>query len=66
MTEPQVGPLSQMMMDNGDMIQSVIDSAGASAVAEFFINAGAAIAAAFDVTELNPGNVPFLGGESQE
>lgn len=55
-----------MMMDNGDMIQQVIDSAGPSAVAEFFINAGAAIAAAFDVTELNPGNVPFLGGETQE
>lgn len=61
-----MGPLSQMMMDNGEMIQQVIDSAGASAVAEFFINAGAAIAAAFDVTELNPGNVQIFGKETQE
>lgn len=61
-----MGPLSQMMMDNGDMIQEMIDKVGPSAVAEFFINAGAAIAAAFDVTELNPGNVPFLGEDSQE
>jgi hypothetical protein len=61
-----VGPLSQMMMDNGDMIQEMIDTIGPAAVAEFFINAGAGIAAAFDVTDLNPGNVPFLGGESQE
>lgn len=61
-----MGPLSQMMMDNGDMIQQVIDTAGPSAVAEFFINAGAAIAAAFDVTELNPGQVPFLAEETTE
>lgn len=64
MTEPEIGPLSQMMVDNGEMIQQVIDSAGPSAVAEFFINAGAAIAAAFDVTELNPGNVSFLGEDN--
>ena len=48
------------------MIQQVIDTAGPSAVAEFFINAGAAIAAAFDVTELNPGQVSFLPQEGQE
>lgn len=48
------------------MIQEVIDTAGPSAVAEFFINAGAAIAAAFDVTELNPSGVAFLGEETQE
>lgn len=55
-----------MMVDNGEMIQAQIDELGPSAVAEFFINAGAAIAAAFDVTELNPSNVQFTLGESQE
>lgn len=55
-----------MMIDNGEMIQQVIDAAGPSAVAEFFIAAGTGIAAAFDVTELNPGSVTFLGEETPE
>lgn len=66
MTEPELGPLSQMMIDNGDTIQYMIDQVGASAVAEFFIAAGTGIAAAFDVTELNPGNVTFLGEDTGE
>lgn len=61
-----MGPLSQMMMDNGDTIQKAIDDMGPSAVAEFFIAAGTGIAAAYEVTDLDPSKVSVFGGEAQE
>lgn len=61
-----MGPLAKMMVDNGEIIQQAIDEMGPSAVAEFFINAGTGIAAAFDVTDLNPTGVVSFSEESAE
>lgn len=59
MTEDQ-SPLSQMMIDNADMIQEVIDTVGVSAVAEFFINTGTAIAAMYQLSDMPQGDIASI------
>lgn len=54
-----------MMMDNGELIEKAIEQMGPSAVAEFFIAAGTGIAAAYEVTELDPSRVQLFGEDSQ-
>lgn len=45
-TDP-MGPLSKLLLDGSDVIDSVIATYGPSAVAEFFTNTGTMIAAAY-------------------
>jgi hypothetical protein len=60
MTEPEVGPLSQMMIDNGDIIDAAIEAYGPSGVAEFFVNVGTGIAQAYSATTADPDAVTAI------
>lgn len=60
MTEPEVGPLSQMMIDNSDLIDAAIEAYGPSGVAEFFVNVGTGIAQAYAATDANPDAVASI------
>lgn len=64
MTEPEVGPLSKMMLDNGELIDAAIEAYGASGVAEFFINVGTGIAAAYETTTQDPDEVRAIQEET--
>lgn len=44
-------PLTQMLIDNEQMIEGEIARLGASAVSEYFINVGVALAVAHDAPE---------------
>lgn len=57
MAEPAVGPLAQMMIDNGDLVEAAIEAGGASAVAEFFVNVGTGIAMLYNTTAADPESV---------
>lgn len=60
MTEPEVGPLSQMMIDNADLIDAAIEAYGPSGVAEFFVNVGTGIAMAYKETTADPETVAAI------
>lgn len=61
-----MGPLAQMMTENGDTIERAIEEHGASAVAEFFVNVGTGIAMLYDITNAAPDNVSQIQEETQE
>lgn len=60
MSEPAMGPLAQMMIDNGEMIEATIEAEGASAVAEFFVNVGTGIAMLYETTKVDPDGVASI------
>jgi hypothetical protein len=54
--EVETGPvegtrISQMLIDNAQMIEEEIERLGASAVSEFFISVGTSLAVAYDIHE---------------
>ena len=55
MSDPDGGPLAKMMTDNTALIDKAIEEHGPSAVAEFFLHTGAAIAALYNVDPTLPG-----------
>lgn len=63
-TPIEAGPLSRLFIDNEDIISDAIDSYGPSAVSEFFISAGTAIAVAYDLDE-EDNSVPVTDEEGQ-
>lgn len=60
-----VGPLAKLMIDHANVIDEAIENYGASAVAEFFVNVGTGIAAAYDLGRINEEikALPTEGGE---
>jgi hypothetical protein len=48
-----IGPLAQMMIDNGSVIESAIEEYGPSAVAEFFVNVGTSMAALYETADVD-------------
>lgn len=52
MDSDKMGPLAQMLIDHAEVIDNVIDQHGPSAVAEFFINTGTAMAAMYGLGDL--------------
>lgn len=63
MTDP-TGPLSQLMIDNADTIDKAVETYGPSAVAEFFVNVGTGIAAAYELGNITD-EVPALPSETE-
>jgi hypothetical protein len=49
----QIGPLAQLMLDNGEIIGNAIEEYGPSAVAEFFVNVGTSMAALYESAEVD-------------
>lgn len=66
MSDPEVGPLSQMMIDNGDTIDAAIEAYGPSSVAEFFVNVGTGIAQLYQETTADPEAVTAIQEGTQE
>lgn len=47
------GPLTQMMLENSELIGDAIETYGAEAVSAFFVNVGTSMAALYEVTEID-------------
>lgn len=56
--EDEPGPLASIMADNADLISMVIAQYGPSYVAEFFVNAGTAIAAMYGLNAAFEAEIP--------
>lgn len=56
----EMGPLSEMMIANGEMIELVIEKFGPSAVSEFFINVGTGIAAMYETSDIPQGDIASI------
>lgn len=55
-------PLAKLMIDNAQIIENAIETYGPSVVAEFFINVGTSMAAAYELGNLTD-EVPALPTE---
>jgi hypothetical protein len=59
----EMTPLGQLMMNNQDVINRTIEEFGPAVVANWFMNAGAMIAAVYDLDATGDDEIPFAATE---